>query len=309
MSRLEAALKKSIVTYLEERGISYERVSGNNYYYYSPFKSENTPSFCVNIGKYDKNVWKDFSTGDKLGDIVDLVQKLERVSTSDAISIILEDSCGHEDKFNKGPEKNNKPQILISELEQLTSDRLITYIADRRVNVDIAKKYCKQAFVSFPSSKHPDRTHRCIVFSNSKGGHELRNPYLKVSTSPKMFTEIKDYYAKATMITDVWEGFMDFLSYLTYMKWDKPKYRTIILNGLCNLPYIDFSREKHHMYIDNDIPAERELYKLRKQGIKYEDKRKIFEGYKDFNLALTNGFQLTKELSRTRGNIRRLLLD
>jgi hypothetical protein len=303
MSRLQHALEKSIVSYLEAQGIEYEKKSGNNYYYFSPFKSENNPSFCVNVSG-EKEFFKDFSTGEKAGDIIDLVCKLNRVSTSEAISIILD---GEEWDINPRVKKTSKPQIMLSAPKPLEHHFLLDYIVGvRKIKQEIAQKYCRQIWVEFPSSKSSRRKHLCLAFANRSGGYELRNPYLKVSSSPKMITRVDDFYAKSSLITQIFEGFLDFLSYLCHNGWDTPKYRTIILNGLCNMPYVDFNPNGiYHMYLDNDYSATRELQKL---TIKYEDKRYIFEGYKDYNAAWIDSFARTNSLRDSGEKIRRFLL-
>jgi hypothetical protein len=303
VSRLQKALQQSIVAYFKDRGIEPAHVSGNNYYYFSPFKSERDPSLCVNVSKYDKEVYKDFSTGDKIGDIVDLVSKLHTVSASDAISIILEGEVRDINQYK--PKKKDTPSYIIKDIKPVESRWLMEYMTKTRlISDEVVKNYCKQALVEFPDSKAKRKVHNCIAFENVKHGYELRNPYLKVSTSPKMYSEITNYSARASMITEVWEGFIDWLSYMTYNKYYLPKYRTIILNGLCNFPYVQFKdNEIYHMYVDNDYPAQKELNKL---NIKYEDKRNTFEGYKDYNEALVDDFRRTKEISAARQTIRRL---
>ena len=46
---IEQAKGLDIVDYLSEAGHLPQKVSGNHYWYYSPFRNERTPSFKVNI--------------------------------------------------------------------------------------------------------------------------------------------------------------------------------------------------------------------------------------------------------------------
>ena len=80
----------SIVDYLARSGYKPKLTKGVNYWYYSPLRSELTPSFKVNA---ERNQWYDFGTGDH-GDIIDLVCALQHCSTAEAMrSLSRNNSC------------------------------------------------------------------------------------------------------------------------------------------------------------------------------------------------------------------------
>lgn len=288
MSKLDEALKCSIIGFLKDRGIYPARVSGSNYFFYSPFHYENNPSLCVNVSMSDKELFKDFSTQEKMGDIVDFVSKLHGVSASEAIAIILE---GEVIEIKKEERKPKGPNVIIENEGELKSPTLIKYITEvRGIKESIAKRYCSQAVVKFPNGKYSDRPHNFIAFRNNSGGYELRNQYLKVGTSPKTITTIEDYFRHGTTIVMVFEGFINFLSYLTHHDSYKPYYKTIILNGISNISFLP-ENNHYHLYIDNDYPADKALKEV---SLNFTDMRKEFDGYNDYNKALLDNFRRTK---------------
>lgn len=60
---------------------------GGEYWALSPLTDERTPSFSINTDKFDRQKWKDFSSGGS-GDIVDFVKAYEHVGTKRAIEIL-----------------------------------------------------------------------------------------------------------------------------------------------------------------------------------------------------------------------------
>lgn len=74
----------SITDYLQQQGYSPARVQGIHFWYCSPLRNENTPSFKVNT---ERNQWYDFGTGEH-GDIIDLVYALQYCTISKAIELL-----------------------------------------------------------------------------------------------------------------------------------------------------------------------------------------------------------------------------
>lgn len=81
---IETVKKVSITAYLQSKGVlpAHKLQSGRNQYAYcSPLSGERTPSFFVNDVA---NVFYDYSTQQK-GDVIRLVQQLEKVSFLEAV--------------------------------------------------------------------------------------------------------------------------------------------------------------------------------------------------------------------------------
>lgn len=84
--KLKIAKEKSIVEYLQSRGISTTR-SGGKYFASSPFTRDSNWSFCI----YPTNTYFDWSTGDH-GDIIDLVCKMDNLTKLQAINSLVSNS-------------------------------------------------------------------------------------------------------------------------------------------------------------------------------------------------------------------------
>ena len=89
---------------------------------------------------------------------------------------------------------------------------LLEYMGRRGIDADIAKAYCKEAYYHFSGRK--DRRCFAVAFPNDKGGMELRNPIFKGCAGIKAVTCLDNGGDRCA----VFEGFMDFLSYLQYAR-------------------------------------------------------------------------------------------
>lgn len=291
MKDKELAKSKSIDSYLASQGYKpiKSRSTGRYNVYSSILRNENDPSFFVDK---NRNLWRDFGYGDEgWKDILELVMQHENKSFPEAINSLLNRTFVKKQEYIEP----YKPGIEIVDLKPLSDYNLIRYIRKRLVDVDLAKKYCQQATVIFPTGKNSSREHLYIAFKNDKGGYELRNHYSydikKVSTSPKYFTRfdgVPDVY-------NLFEGFFNYLAILTRYKKDQLSNTTVVLNSLVNIVYLYETLKKNkenNIFLDNDGPADKFLFKgdpklkivsLKEQGIPYTDRRNIFGGANDFN--------------------------
>ncbi|MEM5877914.1 MAG: CHC2 zinc finger domain-containing protein [Candidatus Aenigmatarchaeota archaeon] len=79
-------LKKLIVENVDikeivDRYLQVQKKTGNNYFYFTPFKHERTPSFCVNSAK---RIFSCFATNVS-GDVIKFVSLMEKISYEDAL--------------------------------------------------------------------------------------------------------------------------------------------------------------------------------------------------------------------------------
>lgn len=79
-------LKKLIVENVDikeivDRYLQVQKKTGNNYFYFTPFKHERTPSFCVNPAK---KIFSCFATNVS-GDVIKFVALMEKISYEDAL--------------------------------------------------------------------------------------------------------------------------------------------------------------------------------------------------------------------------------
>ena len=231
----------AITDYLQQQGYAPARVQGIHYWYYSPLRNERTPSFKVNT---ERNQWYDFCSGEH-GDIIDLVCALHRCTISEAIRLLSgAKQVAHQEFSFGGERKTSKHKLEIISVQSLTNPYLLRYITERGISLSIANRCCSE--IRYNNS---NRTYYAIGFANDAGGWEIRSPYFKGCIAPKAITTI----SKATDVLQIFEGFMDFLSWQTLNP--SSTCDTIVLNSLALLPRIQEkikSYKQVESFLDND---------------------------------------------------------
>lgn len=267
--------KKSIFDYLTRSGYKPVNNSGKYRSFYSPFGKEANASFKVNMSN---NTWKDYHKGTH-GDIIDLVMQLEHKDFKSACRFLENDNKVKVFQQIKDPE----PGVKIHSVSEITDKELIDYFVNvRKIALNILVNYCKKVEFSFPMGKNPHRTHTAVGFKTSMGSWELRSSWVKICSPPKSFSFVKG----ETRDCAVFEGYADFLSWLTYEKMNVPKYDTYILNGTgqYNLIRPFLSGKRVYFYGDNDNASDELLEKM--SDLDVVDMRYEYEFYKDFNQML-----------------------
>ena len=262
----------AITDYLQQQGYAPARVQGIHYWYYSPLRNERTPSFKVNT---ERNLWYDFGSGEH-GDIIDLVCALHRCTISEAIRLLSgAKQVAHQDFSFGGKRKTSKHKLEIISVQSLTNPYLLRYIAERGISLNIANRFCSEIRYN-----NTNRTYYAIGFANDAGGWEIRSPYFKGCIAPKSITTI----SKGTDVLQIFEGFMDFLSWQTLNP--SSTCDTIVLNSLALLPRIQEKLKNYKQvesFLDND-----------------EAGRKTFEVLKQFCPSIIDGsvrYQTQKDLN------------
>ncbi|MCL4483241.1 MAG: toprim domain-containing protein [Bacteroidetes bacterium] len=274
-----------ITGFLVSKGIHPDKPQGNMFWYRSPLRNEDTASFKVDRLK---NVWFDYGmqTG---GHLIDLVCKMYNVSVSGALLVIsgLSPADPSLSFFKKPDPSQHESSIKILNVQQLQNKALIQYLISRKVNVSIASKFVEEVHYSaYPGS------YFSIGFKNDKGGYELRNGFktknfpsgFKGACSPKSITTIPGQNRSAV---NVFEGFMDLLSALTYFKTDRPSCDVVVLNGVGlvkNFLQVMGSYSKINLFLDNDPAGKKTaamIMELRPDA--FNRSESIYPGFKDFN--------------------------
>lgn len=219
---LEPIKNISLVSYLNSIGFEHQSQSGNRLFYRSPFRpDEKTPSFAV---RPKQNDFMDFATNQG-GDIIKFVERYHNINFKEALHLLQSfDGTVENNSFSFVCQEETKQTFQVKKVKPLENKALLQYLTERRINLLIAKIYLKEAYYN--------TNEFALAFENDLGGLELRNKIKKFSTSPKTITCIKGKNKKAVLI---FEGFMDFLSYLTLKNIETPEYDTIILNSTINL--------------------------------------------------------------------------
>ena len=248
------------------------------FYIHSPFRAEKTPSFKINPVL---NTWYDFGTGEG-GTILDLIMKLENKDTKEAVKRLKElagDTTSN--SFFSFPQQNTfnnqSNKIIDYEIRELNNKALLDYLQDRKIDYRASQGYLKEIYY-----KVGDKTYFGLAFKNNSGGYEIRNKYFKGAVGTKDITTIQAGEKKKECV--VFEGFMDFLSYLTI----KPNTGKdfIILNSVA---LTDKAIEVIKQYndvklaLDNDKAGDIATQKIIEHIPGAKDVRKFYKNYKDLN--------------------------
>lgn len=195
----------------------------------SPFRQETTASFFVNVRK---NVWNDF--GDSGGTLLDFVVRHQNTDIRGALSY-LENVFGNSFSDLHAPietpsvsEAQKSENLILTQIKPFgTSPSLTKYIIEeRKINSTVANHYLKEAhFKNTESGKH----YFAAAFGNDSGGFEIRNAFFKSSINGKDTTFLKGTHNQSMAI---FEGFIDFLSFLTLKKLRQPETDVLILNSI-----------------------------------------------------------------------------
>lgn len=284
-------------------------VKDRGYYgmYHSPFRQDNDASLKVD---YNKNLWIDFGNN-KGGTLIDLIMQIDRCSEKQALDTINQYVNTTVNQYDNTTEQMNRrhnvgthqqtnvptesfsfhgePFISITDIKGLTNPALLDYVKERCINADIAKQHCKEVYYTVK-----DKPYFALGFENNSGGYELRNKYFKGCTA-------KDYtIQKGNNNTClVFEGFMDYLSYLTLKNIRIPNQDIIVLNSVANLSKaIDQMKgyKEIHTYLDNDEAGKKVTLSVRQTYPNATDQSVHYANHKDLNEYLISTRQIQQKV-------------
>ncbi|MCK7557964.1 CHC2 zinc finger domain-containing protein [Chitinophaga sedimenti] len=267
-----------LVEYLDYLGHRPAKIRANNYWYHSPLRMERTPSFKVDRLK---QLWFDFGMG-KGGTVIDFAMLYFECDLA-AVAEKLESSAKVQNYASvplaeRTIVDSDEGKVTILREETLSAPALLAYLKTRGIPMNIARKHCSE--VHYQVNK---REYFAIGFKNRSGGYELRNPYFKISSSPKDITFIDNGSDQLAMF----EGCFDFLSYLAL----EPKYQQSASNFLVlnSVSLIEKARpffERHHeinLYLDRDSTGRKLTELLMETDGKFKDRSALYARFKDLN--------------------------
>ena len=273
-----------IADYLHSLGYSPVKQQGNGLWYKSPLREEHEPSFKVNT---DRNLWYDFGAG-KGGNIIALAKELY---CSDSLPYLLNriaEQTPHVRPVSFSfPQRRTEPSFQHLEVRDLTHPALLRYLEGRGINIELAKRECKE--LHFTNNGRP---FFAIGFPNMAGGYEVRNSFFKGCIAPKDITHIRQQGEPREKCL-VFEGFMDYLSFLTLRMKNCPtmpdldRQDYVILNSVSNVSKaIDVLHgyERIHCLLDNDEAGRKAYWELAGEFAgRIRDFSPNYNGYKDLN--------------------------
>lgn len=275
-----------MVDYLSSLGFQAIHTKGEDHWYFSPFRDERTPSFKINRRS---NIWYDHGSGDG-GNIIDFGILYHRVDVRGFLELLTRDYRQSDFSFHPPLKKDNnissvagekenstEGKIIIIAARQLGNAGLLHYLNQRAIVPDLANRFCQE--VDFTLYK---KQHTAIGFTNGKGGYELRNPYFKGSSSPKTFRFVDN----GSQELQVFEGFFDFLSWLSHFKNDQLTSNFLVLNSLSFFQRAKQTMETHssiRLWLDRGTAGQACTMHAIKSHPAYEDKSSLYKDFDDLN--------------------------
>lgn len=277
-----------IVEYLERKGIKPMRRTPSYAMYRSPLRMETHPSFKVDT---EKNLWIDYAEGWG-GSIIDLCMRLEGCTLSEAIRRLGQNASDNIIySFRKDLVPNNLQPAMAAngarrliEISDTLPPHLQEYLARERC-IDMEKA---TPFLKCITYEVRGRCYQAIGFANLSGGYELRdNKTFKGTIAPKDITPIfTDKIINQIQPTCVFEGFMDFLSFLS-MK-EEVTSACLVLNSVSNtakaIRYMNAQGiSPIRTFLDNDDAGRRAVQEFAGAGFHVEDMSIHYKDFKDLN--------------------------
>lgn len=265
----------SIRDYLSRWGIQPARENTRCGFYLSPFRAEHTSSFKVD---YAQNLWCDFGTGEG-GSIIDLVMRMENCDFMQAVQSLDNGEIKTTASTIPVPAMPTAPALRILSDAPLRHPALVSYLQSRGIDPATASTYCREVRYAVGG-----KTFFAVGFRNDAGGWELRSEHFKGGSSPKHITTIDN--RSDTVIA--FEGFMDFLSYLT-LKIPQPlRIDAAVLNSVVNLPKAMPFLERHrvvHTFFDNDEAGRRATTQVQQlaPAVEAVDQSPLYRRHNDLN--------------------------
>lgn len=289
--KIEEARQVRIVDFLAQLGHHAQFEKSEQYWYLSPFRAERTPSFKVN----DRlNEWYDFAEANG-GDLVELGKYLFQ---TDNVSEVL----GHIERHAKAgslpsvrvpvapprPVEADMREVVVVPLRHYA---LLSYLNSRRIDADIGRMFCREVHYELRG-----RHYFALAFGNVSGGYEVRNPYYKGCIRNKDISLIRQSEGEAQNHVCLFEGFMDFLSYLTLKQAgddtvciDAPA-DFLVMNSVGNLKKALTHLQGYayiHCYLDNDLAGQKTVETIAGlYGERVSDEACRYAEYKDLNDCL-----------------------
>ncbi|MDM1521729.1 toprim domain-containing protein [Empedobacter sp. 225-1] len=276
--------KIRMIDYLAKKGIYPINSKQNIFWFLSPFRNEKTASFKVDIST---NRFYDFGEGFG-GTLIDLISKIEKLSIKEIIQKFNDNSFSFQKQNDLQFEKvQTKNEYEILELKEISSFPLIQYLEERKLPLEIVKRYCKEIHYKLNGKKY-----YAIAFPNNQNGFEIRNKYVKMCLVKKNISLIKNNHNQLK----IFESWSDFISYLFLFPTEEYKNDFLILNSIALLRKNIESINKYETiqtYFDHDNAGKSASNFLETElKTKVKDDSIFYKNFKDLNEFLIKNFKI-----------------
>lgn len=279
---LEHVKSLDLVSYLASLGIQPSYIRGNLFWYNSPLRSEKTPSFKIDRRS---NLWIDYGlrkSNGKFsgGTIIDFAIQYFDCTIGELLSSFGNPSFFHLQRHEEIQllSEQSAPKITVISERSLWASPLLVYLKFRRISIPKAEQFCREIHYQIWQ-----RNYYGIGFRNNSGGFEIRNSFAKLSTSPKDIT-ILDNCADEVI---VFEGYMDFLSFLTlHPEGIEKQFDFVVLNGVTLFERARSFMERHNsvrLYLDRDKAGRECTTYALSISEQYSDESHLYKNGKDLN--------------------------
>ena len=266
----------SIVDILQNLGYEHTSTNGKESWYLSPFRSENSASFKLNL---KLNRWYDH--GEQIGgNVVDLIVKLKKCTVSEALKYLQ--SC---DTFSfqkqtalayERKKEGNCNNVLI--VKRIEHSALKQYLVSRGIINSYALMQIEEVHYEIDQ-----KNYFAIGFKNKSDGWELRSKYAKICLGKKDITLIDN----ECTVVKIFEGFFDYLSFLQIS--DEKNINEsdyLILNSAALVVKNISILEKYkviELYLDNDSTGDKYTKLITERLPAAKDERFKYSECKDLN--------------------------
>lgn len=262
----------------------------SNNLFENPFKTESKSNSFSVFEHHTQKIFvaKDLSSG-KIWNVMTLTMEYKRISFVEAMYFLLKFNKefvqqSKEDNFFLSKPCFTQPMPNHKEATDKQKQNLNYYLKkERGISPTLAKEYLKYTQYEIKSQWYYG-----LFFLNDSEGYAVRNKSFKGNFGKADITTIL-YKNSTTWI--IFEGFIDFLSAITYYK-TKFKANILILNSTSHLEkakiVLKESQAKQiYTFLDNDKAGKEATNELQKLSIPLIDKSEVYECFNDFNDFLT----------------------
>jgi hypothetical protein len=301
--------------------------NGNELWYKSPFRQEAKPSFHTSFinGKW---IWNDF--GDSGGNVIDFILRHQNTSSVSEVLTFLDDlfptfSFQNQNTKPKNQlkllQENTQPsasqtpntlpparhqaaapsKLVFLEAKPLASKLIFSYLKGRKIPPEVAKEYL--ALVRYRNRDRPSaKPFFAFGQQNIAGGWEIRSAAdgtakFKSALIKKDIT-VHPGSEEARGAVSIFEGMIDHLSLLVFLKVIRLRGDVIILNSLSSYEsakaYITSETyTKIDLFLDNNAPGETATTTFLNDFPNIvTDHREAYKDFPDLNDALVADHQL-----------------
>ena len=265
-----------LAAYLSGLGFLPVKRRGTDLWYLSPLRKETRASFKVNTRL---NTWYDFGIG-RGGNIISLAAEIYEMDDVSRLLRLIGANTPASVPFDPIQERNISP----------TEPEFGNVLKSRKIDLKTAQTLCKEVCYTVRG-----KFYFAVGFANDRGGYEIRNRYFKGAIPPKDTTWIRPQ--KSNRSCRLFEGFTDYLSYLTLCKqgdvsWHSSNEDFLILNSASLLPRAKERKQGYEHIVcclDRDTTGRRLINELRTIfGTRAHDDSIMYDGWKDLNDYLVN---------------------